>query len=344
MMNLAKTIVVSTPGTILSIDQTHYTLRSGGRKIGRIPPMMIDHLVIGSQVEVTRRAMNRLCSHGVSVTFLDHEGRASTRLCPVWRNTPETRIGLYSAWADPAQKIQISRILAGSKMTNSLALLRAYQKNYREVALKEAIVEIDKSSQKLHLAESVSEVMGLEGWAARAYWKAFGTLLRPEFLQWNGRNRRPPRDPANAALSYGYGILLNRVLSLIEASGLDPWIGFLHETSGRHPSLALDLMEPFRPAVVDRLVLRLLNRGQLRPEHFDRPQPLAEVVHLNREGRLILLESFEAMFRSVEEAAFEGCDSIAGAITETIDAFRTHAREQRLTEFNPLNPTHASTL
>ena len=343
-MKSAKTIVVSTPGTVLSINQTHYTLRSGGRKIGRIPPTIIDHLIIGAEVEVTRKAMNRLSSHGVSATFLDREGRVTTRLCPVWRNSPETRIGLYAAWADPAQRLQVSGILASSKLANSLALLRAYQKNYREVALKEAIAEIDKSAEKLASAETVSEVMGLEGWAARAYWKAFGCLLRPDFLEWSGRNRRPPRDPANAALSYGYGILLNRMLSLIEASGLDPWIGFLHETSGRHPSLALDLMEPFRPAAVDRLVLRLLNLGQLRPEHFHRPQPLAEVVHLNREGRLVLLEAFEAMFRDVKESAFEGSASIGGALIDTVDSFRSHARDQRLPEFDPLSPTHAATL
>ena len=176
-MNSAKTIVVSTPGTVLSIDQTHYTLRSAGRDIGRLPPAMIDHLVIGAGVEVTRKAMNCLSYHSISATFLDRQGWVCTRLCPVWQKTPETRIGLYAAWADPAQRLQVSRIFAGSKLTNSLALLRVYQKNCRDVALKEAIAEIDKSVQKLASAETIVEVMRLERWAARAYWKAFGCLL-----------------------------------------------------------------------------------------------------------------------------------------------------------------------
>ena len=76
----------------------------------------------------------------------------------------------------------------------------------------------------------------------------------------------------------------------------------------------------------------------------ERPQPLAEVVHLNRQGRLVLLDSFRAMFRNVEEAAFEGCNSIVDTITAILDSFRTHARDQRLMEFNPLCPSHATPL
>lgn len=340
MLN-ARTIAVTTPGTVLSVDQTHFTLRTKGKKIGRIPPTMVDNIIIGNAVEVTRKALIRLAKTGVSVTFMDNCGRASCRLAAPLRNTPGMRINQYRHWVDINARLELASKLARAKITNSCNLLKSYRKNYAVEMIKRSISEIEAILEKMKVAETSAELMGYEGSAARSYWNAFGTLLRPEFVQWNGRNRRPPLDPANAALSYGYGILLNRTLSLIEASGLDPWIGFLHESSGRHPSLALDLMEPLRPAVVDRLILKMLNREQLRQEHFYRPQANGRTVHLTREGRIILLELMEDLMRQYEPDVFGNTASPLHSLIETIDLFRTCARKDSLGEFMP-KETHAT--
>lgn len=340
----SKTIVVSLAGTTLSVDQSHYTLRSKGRKIGRIPPAMVDHLIISAEVEVTRKALERLMTTGVAVTFLNHQGRCASRLSPLFRNTPEVRIGQFRAWECREKRLQVAQDLVKAKIKNGRALYEAFRKNYPDPAIKKAAADLKSCLEKVDVATTQNELMGVEGWAARIYWGAFGSLIRDESIAWEGRNRRPPKDPVNAALSYGYAILLNRIITLIEASGLDAWIGFLHETSGRRPSLALDLMEPFRPAIVDRLVLRLLNLGKLQAHHFYRPQVLGETVHLNREGRLVLVEAFERMLPNCAESGFQEVSSLQGALNTTIAEFRRLAREDALENFQSLESIHAPAL
>jgi len=305
--------------------------------------MMIENLVICEGVEVSRKAMLRLVETGVSVIFLDSCGRARCRLSAPMRNTPELRIRQYRAWEDPELRLTVARTLAEGKIRNARNLIQDYRKNYANPELKRAVVEIDRILGRLSHAQSSAELMGFEGSAARSYWNAFGVLLRPDFIQWNGRNRRPPRDPANAALSYGYGILLNRTLALIEASGLDPWVGFLHEASGRHPSLALDLMEPLRPTVVDRLVLALFNREQLRQEHFHRPNPFGEAVYLNGEGRRLLLEEMENRMCRYEPEVFGGESSSLNTLLKMIEQFRKCSLAEDLSSYSPAS-THATPL
>lgn len=331
-MKRARTVVVSSPKTVVSVDQTHFTLRSAGRKIGRIPSAMIDHLIIAHSVEVTRKALQRLASTGIAVTFLDLQGRCSSRLSPIWRNRPQCRIGLHAAAADSEARVLMARRFAQTKIEGELTLIKGYRKNYAQPELKEAASTLQEALAKLSQASTPSQIMGLEGWAARVYWAAFGTLLRPKFLSWQGRNRRPPKDPANAALSYGYGILANRVLALLEASGLDPWIGFLHETNSRHPALVFDFMEPFRPLIVDRTVLRLFNLGRLKVEHFERPNALGETVHLDRDGRLLLLEALEEAL-IICDTELPCQESVHAALIAAVADFRSHAEAMTLRQF-----------
>jgi CRISP-associated protein Cas1 len=114
---------------------------------------------------------------------------------------------------------------------------------------------------------TVEEVMGVEGFAARSYFSAFGRLLSGGFV-FRGRAFHPPPDPVNALLSFGYMMLFNEISSLLEAFGFDIYLGFLHSISRGRASLATDLMEEFRSPVVDRLTVYLINLGVVRPEQF----------------------------------------------------------------------------
>jgi CRISPR-associated protein Cas1 len=121
--------------------------------------------------------------------------------------------------------------------------------------------------EKVPTAESLESLQGFEGTAGAIYYKQFGKMLKT--VGFPGRKKHPSTDPANALLSLGYVMLGNEIASLLEARGFDPAIGFLHGIRyGRH-SLALDLIEPFRQPVIDRLTLRLLNRRQVTPEDFE---------------------------------------------------------------------------
>jgi CRISPR-associated protein Cas1 len=110
-------------------------------------------------------------------------------------------------------------------------------------------------------ADNLERLMGFEGAGAAQYYSAFGECLRHREFVFAGRSRRPPGNPVNAMLSFGYQILWNHLLALIELQGLDPYQGSLHQGSERHAALASDLVEQFRAPIVDSLVLWLVNKN-----------------------------------------------------------------------------------
>ncbi|HEX4811525.1 MAG TPA: CRISPR-associated endonuclease Cas1, partial [Nonomuraea sp.] len=140
----------------------------------------------------------------------------------------------------------------------------------------------------------LDEVLGWEGQAARLYFQGLAAMLRttPDFASFTVRTRRPPTDPVNALLSFLYGLTRTLVHGATEQVGLDPYLGFLHGLRPGKPALALDLMEEFRPIHADRLALNLLNRKQLRAEHFETMPGGA--VQLTEDGRRTVLTEWQA--------------------------------------------------
>ena len=130
---------------------------------------------------------------------------------------------------------------------------------------------------------------GLEGAGGAAFFKGFRLLLRQE-LGFDGRHRRPPTDPVNALLSFGYTLLMNHVLSAVQIAGFDPYIGYLHSEGYGKPALALDLMEEMRTPIVDSVVLTVVNKQILTAKHFE---DTLGVHQLTASGRKAFLEQFE---------------------------------------------------
>lgn len=145
----------------------------------------------------------------------------------------------------------------------------------------------------LPAAVTLDGVRGIEGQAAALYFDTFGAMITApaEEFSFRFRTRRPPRDRVNALLSFLYSLLTQECLAACEGTGLDPQFGFLHALRPGRPALALDLMEEFRPSLADRLALTLINRRQLRPEHFE--ERTGESVFLNEEGRRTVLAAYQ---------------------------------------------------
>ena len=129
--------------------------------------------------------------------------------------------------------------------------------------------------------------------------------VMPPGLEFSGRSRRPPLDVINAALSYGYAVLAGEATSALHAAGLDPAIGLLHADADRRPSLALDLMEEFRPQIVDQVVLAAVNRLTLRPEHGRRQDGVPGVL-LTRAGRDVIIDGYEKRMLQQTRGALPG--------------------------------------
>lgn len=142
-------------------------------------------------------------------------------------------------------------------------------------------------------ASDLAQLRGIEGYAAKAYFASFTQMIRQnrDAFALTERTKNPPRDPINAMLSFTYTLLLNECISACESIGLDPQIGFVHALRPGKPSLALDLMEELRSPLADRLVLTLINRGQITPDDFtERP---GGAVYLSGDGKKTLLAAYQ---------------------------------------------------
>lgn len=318
-------------------NDVEITARSGSLVLLRkgipfqtIPPHEVDEVHLHGGAELTTAGRNFLLARGIDVVFLTLDGRTRGRLVGEESSWGARRIAQYRLITDDAKRLGLARALVRGKIDNQITLVRARQKHLKRDELAEGILLLKAQVDRADRAPSLDSVRGVEGFAAKVYFGSFGVMLTHEGFAWNGRNRRPPRDPVNAALSFGYTMLCNRVEHAVRRAGLDPYLGVLHETIRGAPALALDLAEEFRP-VVDGLVLNLLNRRQLGPEDFEPPSPevmesafpegvpedLAGAVYLSQVGRKILTRAWALRLADRSPHPTLGADwSLSGLMNE----------------------------
>lgn len=330
-------IFIRDPRTTLAVDASSFTLRRRGRRIGRMPPSMMEQVVVAHGVEISRNALDRLASLGVPVTFLDASGRVQARLVAPWKPTPEVRIGQVAAWINPELRLRLARRWVDAKIANCQTLLNRFRSNHSDETLTTIATELRKHRDALPQASDIASLLGMEGCAARLWFSALGDMILPKWIEFKGRNRRPPRDPTNATLSYSYAVLSHQLHSAVETVGLDPYIGCLHSIDSRRPGLVMDLLEPFRPALGDRLMLRLLNLGILKQDHFHQPEGSANGVRINSEGREAILEMLVDWMQACDEEWSAGKNPTAPGflLQREAERYARHAATGTLPDFVP---------
>lgn len=209
-----------------------------------------------------------------------------------------------TAAEDPQRATPFARAVVAAKAGKQKVLLQRFTRRGNHEPVVEAIRHIDHLLAMLPDCTTRDEAMGLEGAAAREYFAALGHIL-PADLGFTGRNRQPPLDTVNAALSYGYAIILAEAVSALCAAGLDPAIGLFHAEQDNRPSLALDLMEEFRPLVIDQVVVAAARRAELRPEHGHHDEGRGGVL-LTKAGREVLVSGYERRMLQQTRGALPG--------------------------------------
>ena len=267
-----NTLYVMTQGAYVRRD--HLTVQvevEGIVKLG-VPLHNLEAVVLFGQVMVSPGMLGTCAEHGIAVTFLSETGRLLARVdAPASGNVLLRREQFR--WADrPEKALKLGRSFVAGKLHNArFNLMRAARENpeqnhgFRQAAESQAA-----SIRRLEAVPDLDTLRGIEGAAAKAYFATFSSLVRHggDAFAMKGRTRRPPLDRMNALLSYLYALLLADCVGALAAAGLDPSVGFLHADRPGKPSLALDLMEEFRPLLADRLALSLVNRRQVQAEGF----------------------------------------------------------------------------
>lgn len=269
-----NTLYVMTQGAYLHRDHLALLVKIDGEVRLAVPLHNLQAVSLFGNVMVSPGAMQLCAEAGISMTFLTETGRLLARVDgPVSGNVLLRRKQFRDA-DDVFACVALSRCFVAGKIHNCRAnLLRAARENPSEedqVSLRWAAEELASAIRRLAFCDQMDALRGIEGNAARAYFGAFGRMLRAdrEHFTPKGRTRRPPLDRCNALLSFAYALLLSDCMAALVAAGLDPNVGFLHTDRPGRPSLGLDLMEEFRPMLADRLVLTLVNRRQIAAADF----------------------------------------------------------------------------
>lgn len=260
-------VYITEQGAALYKEQDRLNVRKGEHLLRWIHADDVEQLILMGNVALSAQCVTFLLQRGIDTVFLSYYGRFKGRLVGEEGKNSVLRAAQFSRLDDPAFRLELAKRFVQGKIVNGSQMLRRYSYHReiniaRSVRMLKTIAETD-----VPRSESVEHLMGYEGIAAKRYFEAWASLLLSEDFVFSGRNRRPPRDEINAMLSLGYTLLMNQVMACVRQVGLDPYFGSLHALTQGRPSLVLDIMEEFRP-LVDRMVLTLVNRKEMRKEHF----------------------------------------------------------------------------
>lgn len=308
--------------TTLYLTEPHSTVRKDGdtlivkipanpetgaeKRSVRIPMMKVDRVVVMGDSTVTTPALLALVEKGADISFCNYWGTFQGRLAPPFSKNVFVRSAQFRVHEDYFRRVHLAARFVRGKLHNQKTLLLRSNRSAKDPVVADAAQTIDQMIAQVdelvveedgppdpsqpQLKSALGFLQGLEGNSAAAFFKGFGRLLKQD-LSFHGRNRRPPTDPVNALLSFGYTLLLTNMLTAVNLVGFDPYIGFLHSKGYGKPALALDLMEEMRTPVVDSVVLTVINKNILQTNHFE--TSLGGACQLTDKGRKVFLGQFE---------------------------------------------------
>lgn len=289
----ATPLYVQKQGAYVGKKGESLVVKAEGEELTRIGLKDVSQLVLCGNVQVSTQTMHLLCDADIPVVMLStgmwFHGVAHGQSL---RNAYDRAAQFHTA-ADPARCLAFARALVRDKALNQRTQVR--RNAPPSIGLDRTLADIDDTIERIVGAPSVEVLLGLEGNVARCYFGQFATMLKPRDFDadwdFNSRNRRPPKDPVNAMLSFAYAVLAKECTVALLGEGLDPYWGLYHRPRHGRPAMALDLMEPFRPVVADSAVITAINTGMVRGAHFTRA---ASGCAMDDQGRKGLLRAYEA--------------------------------------------------
>lgn len=285
-------LYVTEQGAMLSFNANRFEVKHKNGLLHSIPAETLEMIELFGNIHMTTRCMQECLKRGINVVFFSSYGSyygrlISTNHVNVRRQRLQADIGKNMAFL-----LRLDKRMVSAKVHNQIVVLQRYSQACRSRVVEE-LKTMKIMEKKIHNCEhSIDELMGFEGFAARAYFKGIGKIIDPDF-RFNKRTRIPPRDPFNSMISLGYSILLNEIYGKIEGKGLNPYFGVLHQDREKHPTLASDLMEEWRAVLIDTTVMGMISRGMALIDDF--------TVDQEHEGVFLSEDLFKKYVRRLEE-------------------------------------------
>ena len=278
---------VQEQGAMIGKSADRLVVKKKGEIIGERRLMDVSQVSVFGSVMLTAAAVRELNVRGVSVCHFSYGGWFHGMTTGLVHKNVELRIRQYAIAGDAEQSLEVSKRFIAGKIRNSRTLLRRHLSK----ADKPLLTKLADYCRRVEQTDSAESLLGLEGMAAKTYFSGLFKLMgeRHDF-DVNDRNRRPPKDPVNAVLSFAYALLTKELTVVLQAVGFDPMLGVFHRPRYGRPSLALDLAEEYRPLIADSVMLTAFNNGELTSSDF---LERAGAVTLTKSGRAALIATFE---------------------------------------------------
>jgi len=290
----AAPLYVSEPGARVGKRGEVFEVWLKDQRLGEARIFETSHLALFGSVQITTPALIEALDRGITIAFFSMGGWFKGLAHGPAHKNVALRMAQYRAAFDPAHSLALARAFVSAKIRNCRTLL---MRNHTAPP-KDTLAALMQLVKDARAASDLPALLGIEGNAGRLYFGAFAGMLKPRApasaagwqFDFSGRNRRPPRDPVNALLSFAYSLLAKELTVTAQIIGFDPYLGFYHQPHYGRPALALDVMEEFRPLVADSVVLTAINTGVISPDDFIISGP---AVALTPAGRKKFIQAFE---------------------------------------------------
>ena len=285
--------VVAQGGVVGKSGET-LTVRVKGKTAAKARLLDVSSLSIFGNVQVTAQATRELLERGIPICHFSYGGWLKGMTWGMAHKNVELRMHQFRVAGDPPASLAIAKEIVTAKIRNSRVMLR---RNHAQASTA-TLEELKRLTAKVEAADSFATLLGIEGAAARVYFANFDGMLKSGIsaFDFRTRNRRPPKDPVNAVLSFLYSMLMRQAMVSAMMVGFDPYMGFYHQPKYGRPALALDLAEEFRPLIADSAALTLFNNAELKEKDFIRR---GGAVSLTQDGRKAVIGAFERRMDSL---------------------------------------------
>lgn len=312
-----RVLYVGVQGSRVRISQGRVLVEDGtDKELLDVPSGQVMRVVTFGAVGISAGFRSWAMDRGVDVVLASRRGTLLGTMVGSRGEVYSARLQAQVHLQDSERQVELARVIVAAKIAKQMTLLRRFGKKASAETVSTAVTRMSALMAMLEDAGTVDEVMGLEGAAANEYFPAYGSLF-PVGLNFRVRSRRPPMDVTNSALSFLYTVLSGECVSAIRAAGMEPSLGVLHRPQEKRPSLALDLVEEFRPLVVDQVVLSAARHKRLLPEHARTDTGRGGVL-LTKRGRESILEAYEERMLQV----------VRGALPDFSGSLRRHVFRQ----------------
>ncbi|MCQ2534352.1 MAG: CRISPR-associated endonuclease Cas1 [Clostridia bacterium] len=232
-----------------------------------IPKATLDGISVFARVQLSTDVIRHCLMNGINISYFSETGfYYGTTNSIVGNRTSRVKSQVLLSEQDEF-RISLARKIVFAKINNQLVVAKRYLRS-NDMNPKEKLFQMRNSRRKVLLADSTNKIMGYEGIASRNYFDCIGEFIEEEF-KFNGRNRRPARDPFNCMINFGYSLLYKEICGELENRGLNPYVGFMHKDKPGHASLASDLIEEWRAPIIDSVVLSLIQGHEIKRYMFE---------------------------------------------------------------------------